>query len=825
MDKFKEELALIEIDLLDKLKYHEKNPEKHPLYPEEWKIFWNKRYKELQAEGKDPNTHDFKPEWIDFWDKRMKELHDSELLEKKKQLKDRLDITSDSLRSKSPVSELKNTWHHEMSPRRRSVSPRRRESSPRRERREREVTPPRREREREHSPRRRELSPGSMRELEEYPEYPPPHLRVRPLGHPFPPRYPPHMMFPPGVRPRFLTRMPPPYGIPGMPPPMPPPSGKVFEAPLNIITVLRTLTVLENQLGSLGPKVVNLLSEALAMEKNKPTSSVMLMHDENCVLFETTKEKLRGQLMTGVVERHLVNATRHAIKSVEALLFHAPKIQKQSEAPSHADDDGIDKEAIAKQIAAALVAQGRPDVTNEELEVLIDAVIQMAKQQAESSGGEVNTKTILSQITGNNSEEQPSSVEESKHRSGTSGLDILQSSYDDDNGRDESMEQLSEQDVKDLLRNFKTLSRKEQVGLITYLSELEAVDPVKVKVYRKYLEIDDPETKKLASGLVKRRVPSESSAGRSLSSQFFVTATSGTEPISDESDDENYSIEDVYKVAAAKVEEKEKLENPTPAAPTIDPLQQVPEEETRQEKTLDVATMSASQASNILDWIKNNASESTDLFKTLLSGSSQSETVEEPQAVTTTPEPVVVVEAAIPQAALPFITNPVPPPPPSTEPLSQPMFPQQPPVMYEAPVMMPGANMMMGINPMAPVPPAPLMGVQFPMAVPMPSNNYQNTNPPEGSNNYSNPDLGSNTYDQDSNFEDNEYDNQDDKQYDNQEYEQNSYNQNNGNNQRGSNNYHGGKSNFRGGRGKNQKRGGRGGNNNRGRGGRGRGGW
>lgn len=31
------------------LAYHEKNPEKHPLYPEEWKKFWNRRYKEIQA--------------------------------------------------------------------------------------------------------------------------------------------------------------------------------------------------------------------------------------------------------------------------------------------------------------------------------------------------------------------------------------------------------------------------------------------------------------------------------------------------------------------------------------------------------------------------------------------------------------------------------------------------------------------------------------------------------------------------------------------------------------------------------------------------------
>lgn len=817
MDQFKEELARIEIDLLDKLKYHEKNPEKHPLYPEEWKMFWNKRYKELQAEGKDPNTHDFKPEWIDFWDKRMKELHDSALLEKKKALKDKLDITSESLRSKSPVPDVKSTWHHltgtEVSARRtrspvpsrrRSVSPRRerreRELSPRRERRERDLSP---RREREHSPRReRELSPRRMRELEEYPEYPP-HMILRPHGHPFPPRYPPHMMFPGGVRPRFMPRMPlpPPYAIPGMPLP---PSGKVYaEAPLNIITVLRTLTVLENQLGSLGPKAVSLLSEALTMEKNKPTSSVMLMHDENCVFFETIKEKLRGQLMTGVVERHLVNATRHAIKSVEALLFHAPKIQKPQEEPGHAthDDEGIDKEAIAKQIAAALVAQGRPDVTNEELEVLIDAVIQMAKQQAEASGGEVNTKNILSQLTGNNSTENAPPEEEPKSKSGaqssTSGLDILQSSYDDDNGRDEGMEQLSEQDVKDLLRNFKTLSRKEQLGLITYLSELEAKDPVKVKVYRKYLEIDDPETKKLASSPVKRSIPSESSASRSKSSaQFFVTATSGAEPISDESDDENYSIEEVYKVAAAKVEEKEKLENPAPV--------QSVHEENPQDKTLDVTTMSASQASNILDWIKNNASESTDLFKTLLSGSSKSEPVEE-----LPPTPEVSVEPPNTSAALPtYSAAPAPPPPPSTEPPPpppqpadvtpppfNPMFPQQ--VMFQAPVMM------LGVNPMAPVPP-PLMGVQFPMGGLMSSggfdNNYQNNNPPDDGNS-----------DQDrNNYQDNQFGN--DEYSENQDYDGNDY-------KRGSNNYHGGNNNFRGGRGKNQNRGGRGG---RGRGG---GGW
>lgn len=41
------ELAVKDFDKVRK--EHEKNPENHPLYPEEWKLFWNRRYKELQS--------------------------------------------------------------------------------------------------------------------------------------------------------------------------------------------------------------------------------------------------------------------------------------------------------------------------------------------------------------------------------------------------------------------------------------------------------------------------------------------------------------------------------------------------------------------------------------------------------------------------------------------------------------------------------------------------------------------------------------------------------------------------------------------------------
>merc|ERR1719430_1837877 len=65
----------------------DKRPEDHPAYGEEWRIFWEKRYKELQAQGRDAANHDFKSEWIPYWTKRVAELFDKEVLEKTDDLK------------------------------------------------------------------------------------------------------------------------------------------------------------------------------------------------------------------------------------------------------------------------------------------------------------------------------------------------------------------------------------------------------------------------------------------------------------------------------------------------------------------------------------------------------------------------------------------------------------------------------------------------------------------------------------------------------------------------------------------------------------------
>jgi hypothetical protein len=40
---------------------------------------FHKRYKELQAEGKDADNHDYKEEWIPFWENRVAQIFEEEV--------------------------------------------------------------------------------------------------------------------------------------------------------------------------------------------------------------------------------------------------------------------------------------------------------------------------------------------------------------------------------------------------------------------------------------------------------------------------------------------------------------------------------------------------------------------------------------------------------------------------------------------------------------------------------------------------------------------------------------------------------------------------
>ena len=86
---------------------YDKRPEDHPQYPDEWRLFWEKRYKELQSQGKDADNYDYKPDWIPYWAKRAEELYREEIrvkaldLMQKYGLKSELEPTREEFASSS----------------------------------------------------------------------------------------------------------------------------------------------------------------------------------------------------------------------------------------------------------------------------------------------------------------------------------------------------------------------------------------------------------------------------------------------------------------------------------------------------------------------------------------------------------------------------------------------------------------------------------------------------------------------------------------------------------------------------------------------------
>ena len=78
-----------------KKEIYDKRPEDHPQYPEEWRIFWEKRYQEVQAEGKNADAYDYKPDWIPYWAKKVDELYQNEIRTKTTDLLKKFNLKSD----------------------------------------------------------------------------------------------------------------------------------------------------------------------------------------------------------------------------------------------------------------------------------------------------------------------------------------------------------------------------------------------------------------------------------------------------------------------------------------------------------------------------------------------------------------------------------------------------------------------------------------------------------------------------------------------------------------------------------------------------------
>lgn len=205
-------------------------------------------------------------------------------------------------------------------------------------------------------------------------------------------------------------------------------------------------------------------------------------------------------------------------RSLYSRAFELEPIRK-SEPVSVPGVGTVDKIAIAQQIAAALTAQGKSNISNEELESLTNAVVGMAEASRNSdkpvtaadfvkgltgSTGYSANNTVISS-TNNNSVSTSNTVtntnsinttssnsNDSKNDSASISIEKLKAkSPEKDKPIDHAakMESLSDSDLKALLQNFKDLSSDEQHGLINFLKKLEATDSVRVERLRAYVNL------------------------------------------------------------------------------------------------------------------------------------------------------------------------------------------------------------------------------------------------------------------------------------------------------------------------------------------------
>ena len=85
----------------------------------------------------------------------------------------------------------------------------------------------------------------------------------------------------------------------------------------------------------------------------------------------------------------------------------------------------VDRAQIAQQMAEALIAQGKTDVSSEDLAVLVDAVVGMAEAKKRAAGQ--TKKVVATPVV-----EKPVLKPALTKQSGTaSALQMLQSAYDE----------------------------------------------------------------------------------------------------------------------------------------------------------------------------------------------------------------------------------------------------------------------------------------------------------------------------------------------------------------------------------------------------------
>ncbi|XP_071524421.1 uncharacterized protein [Panulirus ornatus] len=482
---------------------YEKNPESHPQYTQEWKMFWEHRCQQLVKQGLNPFQYDFKSEWALFWPQRMRELLAIEYKSKRNSLLARFNMEdpdeSNVETNKTTNSETNPSWNS-AGAKRDTIS--RIDRSP--------------------SPWEGDSISGAK------------------VKNPSPPA---------GIR---MSN-----SVTGAPPQNVEPSAKKFEDEFSVLGTLKLLNELEDQLGSFGPAITTLLGKAVDCSQKGGDALELFKDPDNLVLVRYAREKLSSQISAGILGVNALVCTQMAVERAMWLQSQAEKLTNEGKylgldiASIARATLGKDTVQIAQFIAQHLLQVGKSNASEEDLQNILFAVssahtksvVEHAAKQTQggvdvpagpvsSSYAAANTEGIPQKTdtatgipqkaptvvgipqkapTSSNQESQrpkplfPSAMSAQATNSAndskssdtkSAGLSMLQSAYDDENAKD--MEKLSIEDLQSLLGNFRSLVPEEQQALTAYLKKLEATDSKKVMKLREEMQKSAKNAAKMA---------------------------------------------------------------------------------------------------------------------------------------------------------------------------------------------------------------------------------------------------------------------------------------------------------------------------------------
>ncbi|XP_065371063.1 uncharacterized protein TTLL5 isoform X1 [Calliphora vicina] len=271
-----------------------KNPESHPLYEEEWNSFWQHRKKELEREGFNHRTYNFQPEWVHYFKQRIEVLFGEALHKSQINIRNRLEIPLDAEEDCQRSSEHSNQYVVDRRTKDMAICAE-------------EMNGFKRQHKHRSSS---DFKSGVSQHKRVFPEQMYAERKIDSSAE--------------ESQKMIVTR--------------------ISDNHSNVVHVLRLMTALEEHLGSLGGKVMDLLSNALQLEKrfrgNSLEFEAKVLTISNCQLLETAMEKLKGILFAGLLDEKKISGFNRVIQHTANLLKYAEKMgwRQDSHVPERKGD-------------------------------------------------------------------------------------------------------------------------------------------------------------------------------------------------------------------------------------------------------------------------------------------------------------------------------------------------------------------------------------------------------------------------------------------------------------------------------------------------------